>query len=69
MFAPHTSDARSSNTHCSRSSETAAERIHLGACVGHRFSKKDWLATPSGQRTRVTGRSARCGTMTAPIRA
>jgi hypothetical protein len=69
MFAAQMSDGRSSITHCSRSSHTAAERIHAGACDGQRFSKNDWLATPSGHRTIVTGRSARCGTITRPTRA
>jgi hypothetical protein len=39
----------------------ATERIQDGAPRGRFFSKKDGPSVPCGQRTRVTGRSARCG--------
>jgi hypothetical protein len=35
-------------------------RSHSGACEGAFFSKNLSPATPSGNRTNVTGRSARC---------
>ena len=43
---------------------TRSVRIHDGACRDTSFSKNDGFSTPSGQRTIVTGRSRRCGSIT-----
>ena len=41
-----------------------AVRIQDGAWRETSFSKNDGFSTPSGQRTIVTGRSRRCGSIT-----
>jgi hypothetical protein len=48
---------------------TSAVRTHDGVPAGTFFSKKLIVCTPWGQRIRVTGRPARCGSSTGAIRA
>ena len=72
-WASQTSVGRSSQT---MNSSVPTEPISIGAvftqsgvCLGARFSKKRWPSTPSGNRTRVSGRPARWGRIVSAIRA
>ena len=51
-----------------RASGTVTARTQSGACRALFFSKNACPSTPSGQRVKVTGRPARCGSSTGAIR-
>jgi hypothetical protein len=53
----------------SRPMTIGAVFTHLGVCEGARFSKKRCPSTPSGRRTRVSGRPLRWGSIASETRA
>lgn len=67
-LAAHISVARSLSWTCGMSSplllSVSAVVTHSGVPAGGRFWKKRWPWTPSGVRTKLTGRPAQCGMRT-----
>ena len=47
---------------------SVTRRTQSGVCEGAFFSKKALPSTPSGQRVKVAGRPATCGSSTGAIR-